>query len=75
MPRTLIVGGTYEQARNYARKYGYNSADIVGSDINQLRGRHAERVIILGKLDEKTQLVIGPILRGNGEPPEVLYAP
>lgn len=71
MPKTLIVSNNYERARNYARKYGYTGADIVGGDVNQLRGRHTERLIIVGELDEHTKQIITPMMAGGDT--EVLY--
>lgn len=70
MPRTLIVANTLAQARDYARQHDYSNVDVTGGDLNYLRGRHAERVIIVGEISEETKKVLAPTLVEA----EVLYA-
>lgn len=67
MDKTLIVASTIERARDYARRYGYQTSDVVGGDINQLRGRHVSRIIIVGELDERTHQAIVPMMLRDTE--------
>lgn len=60
MAKTMIVASNYERARAYATKYGYQAADVIGGNLNQQRGRHVDRIIIVGELDEHTKTILAP---------------
>lgn len=67
MSKILIVANTYERARSYATKYGYQNADIIGGNLNQLRGRHTDRIVVVGELDERTEQILAPFKSAGAE--------